>query len=84
VKVEETAFLTVLQVVGTLLAGRRVVRSTTLVHLAEALSALTDHAFIDVVTGSFKLRETGDKGCLIMTLLTLLLSKWLGWTIWFN
>ena len=56
-------------------AGHRVVSSTATVHLTEVLR---DHALIDVVIGSFRLRGIGDKGCLIVILLTLLLTRWLG------
>ena len=56
-------------------AGHRVMSSMATVHLTEALR---DHAVIDVVIGSFRLCRIGDKGCLIVILLTLLLSRWLG------
>ena len=64
-------------VVDVMLAGHRVVSSTATVHLTEALRAMIDHALLDVVIGSFKFCEVGDKGCLIVIMLTLLLSRWL-------
>ena len=65
------------EVVDALPAGHRVVSSTATVHLAEILRATTDHAFLVVVTGSLKLGGFGEKGCMIVILLTLLLSRWL-------
>ena len=76
-EVEETVFLTVLQRVDALPIGHQVVSSTTLVHLVEALRATTDHAFLDVVAGSLELRGIGEMGCMLVSLLTLLLSRWL-------
>ena len=65
-------------VVDVLLAGHRVVSSTATVHLTKALRATIDHALIDMVIGSFRLRGIGVKRCLIVIMLTLLLSRWLG------
>ena len=74
---EETVFLTVLQWVDALPAGHRVVSSTTLVYLAEALRAMTNHAFLDMVAGSLELYKIGEMGCMLVSLLTLPLSRWL-------
>jgi hypothetical protein len=60
VEVEETVFLMVLQRVDALPAGHRVMSSMTLVYLAEALRATTNHSFLDMVAGSLELCRIGE------------------------